>query len=187
MNVTPAARDALVAAVRRRPMDVWVRSEYAGELAVLSAWIAALLPWSVSASRVLSGGLLVVRFPFVEVRYGIGVPFARAVSLTDPLTAAALQRGTTAATGYRVGAAGAVVFAAAAALSAAYYLREERVEAGPVDPVRAMGGLLLVGSLVFGAATVSLFADFPGLTLPVGVPLTLALAVVLLLADRPDD
>jgi hypothetical protein len=167
-------------------MDLWVRSEYAGELAVLSAWLAALLPWSVSASRVLSGGLLVVRFPFVEVRYGIGVPFARAVSLTDPLTAAALQRGTASATGYRVSAVGAAVFAAAVVLSAAYYLREDRVEAGPVDPVRAMGGLLFAGSLAFGAATLSLFGGFPGLTLPVGVPLTLALAVVLLLATRPD-
>jgi hypothetical protein len=54
-----------------------VRSECAGELAVLSAWVAALLPWNVSFLWALSGGLLVVWFPFVEMRYSIGLPLAR--------------------------------------------------------------------------------------------------------------
>jgi hypothetical protein len=168
-------------------MDVWVRSEYAGELAVLSAWIAALLPWSVSFSRVLAGGLLVVRFAFVEVRYAVGVPFTSAVDLVDPLTGAAVQRGTASATGYRLWSVGAAVLAVALLVSVVYYRHEARLDDGPVDPVRAIGGLLLVGSGVLGAATLSLFSRFPGLTLPVGVPLTLALAVALLLAERQGD
>jgi uncharacterized protein (TIGR04206 family) len=58
------------------------------------------------------------------------------------------------------------------------------MEAGPVDPVRVMGVLLFGGSAVLGGATLLLLSAFPGITLPVGVPLTLALAVVLLVADR---
>jgi hypothetical protein len=167
-------------------MDVWVRSEYAGELAVLSAWIAVLLPWSVSLSRVLGGNLLFVRFPLFEVQYRIGLPVGRAVGVVDPLTAARIQAGTTASVGYRAWLPGAVAFLVALLLSAAYYAREERVEAAPVDAVRLMGVLLLAGSLVLGVATLALVDGLPGLTLPVGGPLTLALAVVLLVADRPD-
>lgn len=147
-------------------MDVWVRSEYAGELAVLSAWVAALLPWSVSFVRALSGGLLVVRFPFVEVRYGIGLPLARAVEVVGPLSAFRLQQGTTSAAGYRLWVPGAAVFVIALALSVAYYLRETRLEAGPVDPVRAMGVVLLAGSLVLGGASLLLFDGFPGALSP---------------------
>lgn len=165
-------------------MDLWVRSEYAGELAVLSAWIAALLPWSVTATRALGGSLLLVRFPLFEVQYRIGLPLGRAVDVVDPLSAASAQTGTTAATGYDVWTAGALVVAAALSLSLAYYAAEERLEAAPLDPVRTMGLLLLGGSVLLGAATVSLFGGFPGLTVPVGVPLTAVLGVVLLLADR---
>lgn len=168
-------------------MDVWVRSEYAGELAVLSAWVTALLPWSVSFVRALGGGVLVVRFPFFEVQYQIGLSIGEAVGIFGPLNAFRLQRGTAAAAGYRLWVAGAVVVGLALALSVAYYLREARLEASPVDPVRAMGGLLLGGSLVLGGATALLFTKFPGFTLPVGVPLTLALAVTLLVADRTPD
>lgn len=165
-------------------MDVWVRSEYAGEFAVLSAWVAALLPWSVSFVRALGGGVLVVRFPFFEIQYQIGLSLGEAVGVFGPLTAFRLQRGTAAAAGYRLWIPGAAVVALALALSVAYYLRETRLEASSVDPVWAMGGLLLGGSLVLGGATVLLFTGYPGLTLPVGVPLTLALAAALLFADR---
>lgn len=163
---------------------MWVRSEYAGELAVLSAWLAALLPWSVSFVRALGGGLLVVRFPLFEVRYGIGLPLARAVEVSGPVAAARLQQGTASAAGYRLWIPGAVVVGLALALSVVYYRREERLEAGPLDPVRAMGLLLLGGSLVFAGTTFLLASGFPGATLPVGVPLTLALALALLVADR---
>jgi hypothetical protein len=167
-------------------MDVWVRSEYAGEFAVLSAWVAVLLPWSASDTRALGGNLLVVRFPFFEVRYAVGLPVGEAVSFVDPLTAAAIETGP-AVPGFQAWGAGAAVFALAFALSVVYYLREETVEAAPVDPVTAMGALLTVGSLVLGAASLLLFRGYGGLTLPVGVPLTLALGAALLLADRSPD
>ena len=44
---------------------MWVRSEYAGEFAVLSAWLCALSPWSVS--YVSRGGLRLFRVHFVYV------------------------------------------------------------------------------------------------------------------------
>jgi len=61
---------------------MWVRSEYANELAVLSAWLALLLPWNVSrvtrTDELSQGGGLVntevdssiffLRFPFAEVQ-----------------------------------------------------------------------------------------------------------------------
>ena len=30
---------------------MWVRSEYAGELAVLSTWVCGLAPWAMTVSR----------------------------------------------------------------------------------------------------------------------------------------
>ena len=44
---------------------MWVRSEYAGEFAVLSAWLCALSPWSVS--YVSRSGLRLFRVHFVYV------------------------------------------------------------------------------------------------------------------------
>lgn len=164
-------------------MDLWVRSEYAGEFAVLSAWVAALLPWSVSFVRALGGGLLVVRFPLLEVRYNVGLPVGAAVSLVDPLTAARIETGPAVA-GFQAWQVGALAFALALALSLVYYLRERRVDASPLDPVRTIGVLLVGGSVALAAATVLLFRGYGGLTLPVGIPLTLVLGLALLVAER---
>lgn len=56
---------------------MWVRSEYATELAVLSAWVALLVPWSVSSheqsvSTPLTdgeAGVLFFRFPLFELQF----------------------------------------------------------------------------------------------------------------------
>jgi hypothetical protein len=168
---------------------VWVRSEYAGELAVLSAWLAALVPWNVTYSTgVLGGSALFVRFPFFQVRYLFGVPIGQAVLVEEPLSALASQSGTTLAVAYQAWVAGAVVMGAAVVLSVAYYLREEQVEAGPVDPVRLMGGLLGLAGLVLAAATYLLAENSPfaGVPLPVGVVVTLVLAGMLLRVERTD-
>lgn len=42
---------------------VWVRSEYAEELAVVSAWLMALLPWSFTYGRPMGGRYVAIRFP----------------------------------------------------------------------------------------------------------------------------
>ncbi len=89
------------------------------------------------------------------------------------------------AAGYRLWVPGAAVFVIALALSVADYLRENRLEAGPVDLVRAMGVVFIVGLLVLDGASLLLFDDFPGATVPVGVLLTPILAFTLLVADRP--
>mgnify|MGYP000224076028 CR=1 FL=1 len=39
-------------------MRPWVRSEYAPELAVVSAWLAVLIPWNVTLSRLSEVGIV---------------------------------------------------------------------------------------------------------------------------------
>lgn len=164
---------------------VWVRSAYAGELAVLSAWLSALIPWNVTYSPDVAGGsLLFVRFPFFQVRYTFGVPFTSAVAVTDPLSAVSFQAGQRLQVAYEVWAVGAAVLLAAVAFSVLYYAREERVEAGPLDPVRVLGAGLGVAGGLFLAANYLLTRGFPGLPLPVGAVFLLVFAGVLLTVDR---
>ncbi|MFB6100945.1 MAG: hypothetical protein ABEJ73_00080 [Haloplanus sp.] len=165
---------------------MWVRSEYAGELAVLSTWLSALLPWNVTySSGIGSGALLFVRFPLVQIRYSFGVPLARRIAVADPLSAMAFQRGQAIQAAYQVWALGAAVFAAALVVSLLYYRREAWAESWPLDPVRLLGGLLLVTGLVLSGATyLLLMRGFPGVPIPVGIPLLLLFGVVLLTTDR---
>jgi uncharacterized protein (TIGR04206 family) len=165
---------------------VWVRSEHAGALAVVSAWLTALIPWNVTYSPAVSGGsVLFVRFPFVQVRYAFGVPFAEAVLVSDPLSAVAFQAGQTIRVAYEAWAVGAAVVGAAVVLSLVYYAREEAVESGPVDPVRLMGALLGLAGVVLAVATYLLYAyGFPGVPIPVGVVFCFVFAGVLLTVDR---
>ena len=165
---------------------VWVRSEYAGPLAVVLTWLSALLPWNVTYSPDVSGGsVLFVRFPFFQIRYAFGVPFADAVAFSDPLSAVAFQSGNSIQLAYEVWVVGAAVLALALVVSVAYYAREETLETGPVDPVHLLGGLLGLGGVVLAAATYLLAArGFPGTPLPVGVAFYLAFSGLLLTADR---
>lgn len=165
---------------------VWVRSEYAGELAVLSAWLCALIPWNVTYSPSVAGGrVLFVRFPFFQVRYALGLPFARAVRVSDPLSAVAFQQGQSIQLAYRVWAFGAAVLAVAVALSVVYYAREDRVDASAVDPVRAMGVLLVATGVVLSVATYLLATrGFSGVPLPVGVVFLFVFGVLLLAVER---
>ena len=53
---------------------MWVRSEYANELAVLSAWVAMLVPWAVSTHTHetvggdIENGIFFLRFPLFELQ-----------------------------------------------------------------------------------------------------------------------
>lgn len=187
------------------PRGMWVRSEYAGELAVLSAWLSALLPWNVTYSRFGDlGSTLFVRFPFLQVQFTwlpkvrvdgevqsfrqTGVEVVGGVWVADPITAAAFPEGVGlnvvwASTTWAIGAA---VIGLAVLLSLAMYAREDEVEARmPVDPVRTMGALLGVGALVLTVATVLVFrSDLPGIPIPVGTLLLWVFAVTLLTVDR---
>jgi hypothetical protein len=56
----------------------WVRADYAGELAVLSAWLAALLPWSVTYASAavppFRGSFVLVRSGLVELGFVWNLP-----------------------------------------------------------------------------------------------------------------
>lgn len=167
---------------------VWVDSEYAGELAVISAWVAALLPWNVVVSeRIVGGRFLFVRFPFFEVRYGWGhaVPELRGTSVLSLPAALRLQSGEGVALAYQVWGIAAAAVLVAVAVAVLYYVRERRLEEGPVDPVRLIGGLLFAAGGLFAIA-VGVFAlrGVPGYPVPVGTLLLVVLGVVLLRAER---
>jgi uncharacterized protein (TIGR04206 family) len=162
----------------------WVRSEYAGELAVLSAFFSGLLPWSVSYTAGEGISTVDVRFPFFLFKYVYGivrrnlfVPVLRAPAFPPPEAAAIRQA-------YTVWLAAAAVVALALLLAVAYYAAEERVEDGPVDPVRLMGGLLTLTGAGFAAATAVLLMEYGGLTVPIGALIVPALGIVLLRVDR---
>jgi hypothetical protein len=59
-------------------MAAWVKAKYANELAVLSAWLAALLPWTVTYSGQgrgpLGSTLILVRTGVLEVQFVQALP-----------------------------------------------------------------------------------------------------------------
>jgi len=165
---------------------MWVRSEYAGELAVLLTWLSAFIPWNVSyASNASGAALLFVRFPLVQIRYVFGVPVARGVVVSDPLSALVFQRGSPIAAAYRLWALGAAVFVVALIVSVVYYRRQAWAESWPADPVRFLGALLFGTGLAFAGATVLLLSHgFSNLPIPLGVVFLLLFGGLLLTVDR---
>jgi hypothetical protein len=164
---------------------VWVRSEYAGELAVVAAWLSAFLPWNVTYSTLAGvGSVLFVRFPFFQVRYVFGISISEAVAVTTPLGALAYQEGQSIAVAYAAWTVGAAVVGAAVAFGLVLYLYEERVEAA-TDAVRVTGALLSLAGVVLTIATWLLWTrGFPGVPIPVGVVLLYLFGGALLLARR---
>lgn len=181
---------------------VWVKSELAEELAVVAAWLSALIPWSISISLgniAGSGTLIQLNFPFFLVRFlfGIDVPGSNTLIL-HPLAAIEFYRSAPGPVPFQIWAVAAGVLALTVFLSLAMYFFEERVSAAPVDPVRVMGGLLLVSALLLSAASFLLkfsglpiqgvsSATFPGVLLPVGVVFQFAFAYTLLRVERVDE
>ncbi|WP_276300730.1 DUF7549 family protein [Halorussus lipolyticus] len=164
---------------------VWVRSEYAEELAVVLAWFSVLLPWNVTYSTLSGvGSVLFVRFPFFQVRYVFGISISKATTLMTPLGALSYQEGQSIAVAYQAWAVGAVVVGGAFLLSLALYGFEDRVGA-TFDPVGVMGVLLSLAGGVLTVATWLLWTrGFPGLPIPVGVVLLYLFGGALLLARR---
>lgn len=170
---------------------VWVRSEYAGELAVVSAWLAAVIPWNVTyaTDEGLPGDVLYLRFPFFEVQYLIGFEINDNQFFLNTIGDAVSQQiGQGVFIAYATWLAGAALVSVAVLVSLIYYLEEERVEAGPVDPVTLIGGLLTVAGVVLAAASYLFVArGIPGYPIPVGTVLLLVLGTILLRVDRRDD
>ncbi|WP_276250935.1 DUF7549 family protein [Haloarcula rara] len=162
----------------------WVKSEYAGELAVLSTWLVAVAPWSVSVFG--NGQITGVVFRFLPFRiqylYGVSIPNElnfvwawRVMEFPDNIGRAAV-----------LWTLALAVLAVAVGASAYYYHREmEFTDLLPLHPVRLFGGLLGVGGLLVLVATVllNLEGGFLGTTIPVGALVAPVLAAVLLTAD----
>ncbi|WP_262176896.1 DUF7549 family protein [Haloarcula laminariae] len=179
----------------------WVKSEYAGELAVLSTWLVAIAPWSVSVfgNDQITG--VVFRFLPFRVQYLYGITISNELNFVWAWEVVQLQAGTrdllaafetvTLRGGY-IGrtavlwTAALAVMAVAFAASAYYYHREDEfTERVPLHPVRVFGGLLgAVGLLLLGGtALLNLPGGFAGWTIPVGALVAPVLAGVLLTAD----
>ncbi|MFB6137066.1 MAG: hypothetical protein ABEJ42_01820 [Halobacteriaceae archaeon] len=177
-------------------MRLWVRAEYAEELAVLSTFLTGLLPWTVSYGDFGDlGSVFYVRFPLFQVRYSFGLPVFEAVSISDPYSAFASRgttdivgaivasKGITMADGYAVWVVGAAIVLIALTFAVFAYFEPAILE--PVPTVPILGSLLGLAGLVLGAAWWLLYTrGFPGPSVPVGVPIVLLLAVVLLRSER---
>ena len=143
---------------------MWVRSEYASELAVLSAWLAALVPWNVAyhARAPVDSTIFFVRFALVELQLRaaseivvdgepLDVDAALAAQypgtglvgdffLTTPPTSALFYGPGGLGTAGWVWSLAAACFLGALVLSLALYLREDEVRTRlPVSEVRPSG------------------------------------------------
>lgn len=182
---------------------------------MLSAWIAALLPWNVayqsSAPPDGQASVYFLRFAFFEIQFRrpwvfeVNGEVSDAMEVLDALYAGTQLFGNVYATvpsssaTFYEGAMGqasllwtvaAVAFALAFALSLVLYLREEGVaDRLPVSEVHLMGALLGVGALGTGAASALYLTarDSTGIPIPVGVIVVGALAVVLLRTEEVGD
>lgn len=175
--------------LRRPRRCMWVRSEYAGELAVLSAWLCALLPWSVSYANPGAVHLVRVHFLYAFFQFAPGSGLSE---LIDTVVVVAdgpsFAANATVEFGYQLWVLGAILLTLAVALSLVYYRYDERLEArSPVDPVRVMGGLLFGAAFPLAGATYFVHSGGRGVTVPVGVLFMLVLGGLLLLVERTDD
>ena len=145
MNVTPPSGPAVSGDARTvgsfYPFGVagrgmWVRSEYAGELSVLSAWLCALLPWAVSTRTLGESRLFRPHFHYAFLQFVPGADLGRAL---DPFVAVydgpGFPANPTTAVGYQWWLVGAVVFTLVLAWSVLYYVYDEQLEArSPAEP-----------------------------------------------------
>jgi uncharacterized protein (TIGR04206 family) len=161
---------------------MWVKSEYAGEVAVLSTWLSALMPWSVSFLSAADGSAIWLRFlpgRFLFIQ-GLGLPSRFDWAWEVPGFVGSSGE-TTAA---YVWLASVALFVLPLVYSVAYYLDEERVEGWRLDPVRAIGGLLVASGVLMLAASGLLLTNLAGTTVPIGTLIQLGLGGILLTVDR---
>ncbi len=185
---------------------MWFRSKYANELAVLSAWVAVVVPWNISRQSSISTpfgegefSMLSLQLPLFELQFRdelaviddagfdvsaelSGTELAGNVFITSGPTSAAFYDGTLQYASL-LWTVASVALAVAFVLSLLLYFREERVEqALPRHPVHVMGGLFAVGAVgTAGASVLYVFErDVVGVPIPIGVLVIGALAVVLL-------
>ncbi|MEF8906360.1 MAG: hypothetical protein V5A13_00735 [Haloarculaceae archaeon] len=141
---------------------MWARSEYAGELAVLSTWLCALLPWSVTLFS--PQGLTALTFRFLPLRllyiFGAELPGERPLLFIWQVPGFVATPGETLAAVAWL--AGSTAFLVPLGLSLVYYLREDRVERRftarlTFGLVTASAGLVLAAALAAGLSGDLLF------------------------------
>lgn len=188
----------------------WVKAEYAGELAVLSAWLSMILPWNVvyHPDAPVNSTVVFFRFSLFELQVRFPFIFELGDQLVSAANALALQYpgtrlfwGLFATTpvgavdhysgnmelGSMAWALAAVVLLASFVVSLAFYLDEGATEARlPIDPVRLIGWLLGAATVATASASGLYFfeRDFAGIPIPVGVVVMGALSVTLLRVER---
>jgi uncharacterized protein (TIGR04206 family) len=165
---------------------MWVRSDYAGELAVLSTWLCALLPWSVTYASSGSNRLFRIHFLYAYFQFAPGSPLATLLDNVVLVTRAGrVANNSSAEFGYQLWVLGGALLTVAVAISLVYYRYDRRLEERSlVDPVRLLGGLLVAAGLPFAAATYFVNAGIVGVTAPVGVVFLLVLGGLLLVVER---
>ena len=191
----------------------WVRSEYAGEFAVIAAWLSMVLPWNIVyhpsvPTDPLASKMAIIRLPLAEFQFRFpavievngetssaaavleqiypGFRLFGEVFLTTPVGASGHYDGYMQLGSY-AWAVGALAVAAAFAVSLAFYLREEALQDRlSADPVRLIGGLLGMAAASLAAASVLYFfdRDLGGIPIPIGVVVMGALSVALLRVER---
>jgi uncharacterized protein (TIGR04206 family) len=177
---------------------VWVKSEYAEELAVLMTWLSALVPWSISygSFAVTSAEdltLVILRFPFFGIRYQLGLQILGGTSLQSPLgfRSEVLSAGESAAAqlpGYDLWLVAVAILALAVVVSILMYFEvDAALDALPIDPVRLLGALLLVVAVLLLGSSYVLYSSQAALLIPFGVFLHLAFGVILVRVDRATD
>lgn len=189
----------------------WVKAEFAGELAVVAAWVAALTPWSftLQPGGPLGSILFMARWPFGELQVrlassvtvdGVDVAVSSVLAeaypgtrvfgpffVADPVSATAHYDVPVLAYGGWGWLLGGLAILVAVGLSVALYRDEAGTNARlPVDPVRGMAGLLGLATIGFAASTLGLWFGPPrvGVPVPIGVVVVGGLSIALARVHR---
>lgn len=163
----------------------WVKSEYAGEFAVISTWLVALSPWSLSVFQVSNITVVALRFLPFRLQFIFGATVENERPFLWAWEVAQFQQSPELTVAGTLGFAALALFALPFGLSIYYYFEEERIAARlPMDPVRLFGVLLGSVALTTVAATALFVRYFPGTTLPVGAAIAAVFAYLLLTIER---
>jgi hypothetical protein len=158
--------------------------ERVSEIAAFAAFVAAVVPWSVSFA---SGGFaesVLVRFGFGSLELSFG---ARSTDMTHTalsITDVGSQYGGDLARVGTLWLVAAALLAIALVLALALVVAGERLLVGAFDPVRAMGALCLGMALVLSGATWLLWQNTQETPIPVGVVVCYLFGAGLLTVER---
>ncbi|WP_256686536.1 DUF7549 family protein [Halococcus qingdaonensis] len=159
----------------------------APELAAFAAFVAALVPWSVSVSDGAFAESVVVRFVFGVVELSFGARSLDMARAAVPITDIGSQYGGDLARLGTLWLVAAALLVVALALALALVVAGDRLLVGAFDPVRAMGALCLGMALVLSGAMWLLWQSTSPVPIPIGVIALLLFGVGLLTVDRTHD